>query len=103
MALDLDARPVVNNEAQKRYELDLGDGQVAFAEYSAFASDRIIFSHTEVPQAFAGQGVGEKLVRAALDDVERRGLSIIPLCPFVAAFIKRHPEYQRLVWAGFKA
>lgn len=102
MALDLDSLTVVNNEARNRYEIDLGEGRVALAAYSPVGNDRIIFSHTEVPEAFAGQGVGDKLIREALADVARRGRSIIPLCPFVAAFIKRRPEYRRLVWPGYK-
>ena len=103
MALDLDNLTVIDNKAQQRYEIDLGNGEVAVAAYSVFAPGKIIFSHTEVPRAFAGQGVGEKLVREALEDAIRRQLSIIPLCPFVAAFIQRHPEYQPLVWPGFRS
>ncbi|HEY6981095.1 GNAT family N-acetyltransferase [Reyranella sp.] len=55
--------------------------------------DRLIFTHTEVPPADAGKGIGSRLVRAALDDARRRGFKIVPACSFVAAFVRRHPEY----------
>ena len=46
---------------------------------------------------FEGQGLGARLARFALDDARERGLRVVPLCPFIAAFVKRHPEYQDLV------
>lgn len=58
---------------------------------------RISFTHTEVADAYEGQGVGSTLVARALDDVRRRGLPMLPFCPFVNAYIKRHPEYSDLV------
>jgi predicted GNAT family acetyltransferase len=53
--------------------------------------------HTEVEPEYAGQGLGDELAREALDDVRRRGLILVPLCPFIAAYIRRHPEYLDLV------
>jgi predicted GNAT family acetyltransferase len=55
--------------------------------------DRLVFTHTEVPAADEGKGIGSRLVRAALDDARQRGFKIKPACSFVAAFIRRHPEY----------
>ena len=55
--------------------------------------DRAIFTHTEVPPDDEGKGIGGRLVRAALDDTRRRGFKIVPACSFVAAFVRRHPEY----------
>jgi uncharacterized protein len=52
------------------------------------------FTHTEVPPADEGKGIGARLVRAALDDARQRGFKIVPACSFVAAFIRRHPEYN---------
>jgi hypothetical protein len=83
---------VRRNAGQSRYELDTEHG-VAIAVYRE-QGDRAIFTHTEVPPADEGQGIGARLVRAALDDTRQRGLKIVPACSFVAAFIRRHPEYN---------
>ena len=83
---------VRHNALQGRYELDTEHG-VAIAIYTVQA-DRAIFTHTEVPAADEGKGIGTRLVRAALDDVRRRGLTIVPACSFVADFVRRHPEYE---------
>ena len=53
--------------------------------------------HTDVDPRWEGKGVGSELVRGALDDLRARGLKVRPLCPFVAAYIRRHPEYNDLV------
>jgi predicted GNAT family acetyltransferase len=53
--------------------------------------------HTEVPQAFEGQGIGSKLIAFALHDIRERGLELLPICPFVIAYVRRHPEYQDLL------
>ena len=82
---------VKHNPAQSRYELDTEHG-TAVAIYRQ-QGDRAIFTHTEVPPADEGKGIGSQLVRAALDDTRRRGLKIVPACSFVAAFLRRHPEY----------
>jgi len=82
---------VKHNPAQSRYELDTEHG-TAVAIYRQ-QGDRAIFTHTEVPPADEGKGIGSHLVRAALDDTRRRGLKIVPACSFVAAFMRRHPEY----------
>ena len=87
---------VVDNPAQGRYELHLGDRLVGFSAYVARPA-RIVFTHTEVDGAYEGQGLGSKLARGALDDVRRRGLRATPRCPFIAAYIRRHPEYRDLV------
>ena len=82
---------VKHNPDQSRYELDAEHG-TAVAIYRQ-QGDRAIFTHTEVPPADEGKGIGSQLVRAALDDTRRRGLKIVPACSFVAAFMRRHPEY----------
>ena len=84
---------VRDNPAQSRYEMDTEHG-LAIAVYSR-QGDRAIFTHTEVPRADEGKGLGSQLVRAALDDTRRQGLAIVAACSFVAAFLQRHPEYGR--------
>ena len=87
-----------NSEAQ-RFEAELG-GSLAVAEYH-LKNDIIIFTHTEVPEALEGQGVGGKLIETALDASRAHGYQVVPLCPFVAAYIRRHPAYRDLVMPRF--
>lgn len=86
---------VTRNDARTRFELSV-DGKLAVSEYNRLAN-AVMFTHTEVPEALEGQGIGSVLARGALDDVRAQGLQVIPLCPFVAAFIRRHPEYLDLL------
>ncbi len=86
---------VRDNPAASRFEMAIGDA-VAFVEYSR-AGDRIALTHTEVPEALSGQGVGSKLVRGTLDAVRAEGSKVVPRCEFVAAYIERHPEYRDLL------
>lgn len=86
---------VTNNEAEHRYELEV-DGQLAIAEYRV-RSGRISFTHTKVPDALEGRGIGKKLVKAALDDARAQGLKVVPVCPFVKHYIDTHPEEQDLL------
>ena len=73
-----------------RFELDV-DGHVAFSEYQR-ADNAITFMHTEVPKELEGRGIGSALVRGALEIAKGQGLTIKARCPFVAAYIKKHPE-----------
>jgi uncharacterized protein len=81
---------VVDVPEESRYELRLGDRRIGHAAYHR-RDDRIAFTHTEVDSACEGRGFGTRLVQAALEDARARGLEIVPLCPFVAAYVKRHP------------
>ena len=84
---------VRDNPAQARYEV-LSDGALAgFAQYR-LKDTRITIFHTEVDPEFEGRGLGSQLARAALADVRDRGLELVPLCPFFARYVRRHPgEY----------
>ena len=87
---------VRDNADELRYEIE-DDGEVAgFIAYRR-GEGVITLVHTDVDPRWEGKGVGSELVRGALDDLRARGLKVRPLCPFVAAFIKRHPEYEDLV------
>jgi uncharacterized protein len=93
--VDSDLR-VVDNTDQRRYELWLGDTRAGMIAYQA-GPDAIQLIHTEVDPAFAGQGLGGRLVGGALDDIRASGRKLVPICPFVRAYLRRHPEYEDLV------
>lgn len=86
---------VTDNAAADRFELKVGD-HVAMAFYR-IADGVITFTHTEVPQALSGQGVGTRLARGALELVKARGLKVVPQCPFMAAFTQKHPDFSELL------
>ena len=87
---------VTDNPDVHRYEGRVGDRLVGFVEYR-LQPDRIVFTHTETDTSAQGHGVGSQLAAGVLDDARARGLSVIPLCPFIAAFIEQHPGYRDLV------
>ena len=91
---------VTNNTEAQRFEAQLGAEQ-AVAEYH-LKNNVIIFTHTEVPEAMEGKGVAGKLIKTALDTAQAEHYQVVPLCPFVAAYIKRHHEYQGLVMPRFR-
>jgi len=90
-----EALEVVNNEAAHRFEITL-DGQTAFAEYS-LVHGAVILPHTVVPEAFEGKGIGGRLASYAMQYARDHDLKVIPLCPFMAAYMKRHAETHDLV------
>jgi predicted GNAT family acetyltransferase len=86
---------VNNNEAEHRYELSV-DGQTAIAAYR-MRGDVIAFTHTVVPQALEGKGIGTRLIKAVLSDVRERSLRVRAECSFVADYLDRHPADQDLL------
>lgn len=70
------------------------DGDEAEASYIETGERSVNFTHTYVPPEMRGQGVGEAVVRFALDDLRGRGYTYTAACPFVVAYLERHPEYQ---------
>lgn len=87
---------VAGNADRRRYEARLGSKVVGFIMYR-HEPGRMTLIHTEVDAALEGEGVGSQLVAGALDDIRARGLAVVPICPFVSAYIGRHPEYSDLV------
>jgi uncharacterized protein len=90
------AATVRDNSATHRYELLLDGELVGDLLYRA-KDDVVTLIHTAVAPQLEGHGLGERLVAGALHDIRERGLQIVPLCPFVAAYIRRHPDYESLV------
>ena len=86
---------VRHNVAARRFEMEVA-GRLAVADYEV-DGERIVFTHTFVPPELRGRGVAEKLVRAALDWAHTGQRRVVPACSYVAAFIRRHPEFGPLV------
>jgi hypothetical protein len=86
---------VVDNRAGQRYEARLDGRVVGYTEYRRVRG-RVIFIHTEVDPSMEGKGVGGKLARSALDAVRAEGLNFSVKCPFIASWLRRHPEYDDL-------
>jgi predicted GNAT family acetyltransferase len=86
---------VINNRQHHRFELEV-DGHVAKAFYK-LEPGVITFIHTEVPPELGGRGIGSILIKGALDQVRTEGLKVVPLCPFVKAWIGKNPGYKDLV------
>jgi uncharacterized protein len=87
---------VTDRPDQLRYEIDV-DGEVAGFLLYRIEPGVLELVHTDVDPKWEGKGVGGALVQGALDDVRARGLKVRPYCPCVAAYIRRHPEYEDLV------
>jgi uncharacterized protein len=93
---DSDEVTVADNPDELRYELRTGGELVGEIRYRR-EPGMVVLVHTEVDPSAEGTGLGSKLVSGALDDIRARGLRVVPVCPFVRAFIRRHAEYRDLV------
>jgi len=91
---------VVDNESAHRFEARTPDGTVVGVVTYLPRADHLVLVHTEVQQEYDGQGIGSALVRQVLDRVRAAGQHIVPQCPFIASYLRRHPEYSDLVFAG---
>ncbi|MBK7410033.1 MAG: N-acetyltransferase [Saprospirales bacterium] len=89
---------LIDNTEAKQYEFHVGES-VARIEYIK-VQNKIYLTHTEVPAALEGKGIAGALVKAVLEEIDRQDLTLIPLCPFVAGYLSRHPEWKRLVLKG---
>ncbi|HET8658011.1 MAG TPA: GNAT family N-acetyltransferase [Micromonosporaceae bacterium] len=87
---------VVNNPERERYEAVLNGQIVGFAQYRV-RPYAVELTHVEVDEAYEGQGIGSAIARAALDDIRAQGAQVVPVCPFVASYVRRHPAYSDLV------
>jgi predicted GNAT family acetyltransferase len=99
-----DAAPsyaIRDNKKKHRFEADLGDGSLAIAEYNLLHG-KIVLTHTEVPAAHERQGIASALIRFALRSARERGLKAIPICPFAAAYVKKHAEVQDLLEPAYR-
>ena len=91
---------VLHNASAERYEIRIGDEMAGFTEaHPTDDPNVILFPHTQIADAFEGQGLASKLVQGALDDIRERGLRIKPTCPYVLNWLSKHPDYEDLVAA----
>ena len=90
---------VVDVPGKSRYELRLDGRLIGLLTYRRRVGG-IALTHTEVVPACEGRGFGSRLAEVALEDARRQSLDVVPLCPFIAHFIERHPEYEGLVPAA---
>jgi uncharacterized protein len=87
---------ITDNAEKRRYEARQGSEVAGFITYR-HDPGRMTLIHTEVGPALEGKGIASQLVAGTLDDIRHRGLSVLPICPFVRAYLRRHPEYSDLV------
>ncbi len=86
--------PIRDNVAEHRFETEI-DGQLAVVEYRR-RGDTIWFTHTEVPHSLEGRGIGSALAKYVLDYALTNSLKVVPSCPFIAEYMRSHPEYAGL-------
>ena len=93
-----DAPVVTDNPAASRFELHVGTQLAGFVTYQLDDDDAVIsFLHTEVEPGFQGWHLGTQLARFSLDDARKRGLAVLPFCPYISSWIRKHPDYADLV------
>jgi predicted GNAT family acetyltransferase len=92
----MDDPQVTDHPELRRFEAR-SRGELAGVVTYDIGDEKMVLIHTEVEQAFEGKGVGGRLARAALESARERGLRVVPRCPFVAVYLKRHPEFGDLV------
>lgn len=95
MDIAADDLNVEHNAGARRFELRYGDSMARLEYYPR--GDTIIYTHTAVPPALEGHGIAGRLAKEALDYARKRGLKVVPLCPYVADYIEKHPDYADLV------
>jgi hypothetical protein len=99
-----DAPVVTDNSSGSRYELHIGTELAGFVEYELREHDTVIsLVHTEIEPGFQGKGLATHLARYSLDDARKRGLAVLPFCPYINSWIKKHPDYTDLVPEGRRA
>ncbi len=89
---------LIKNEVNNQYEFHI-EKFIAKIEYIR-KGNRIYLTHTEVPKELEGQGIASDLVKKVLTDIQQKELKVVPLCPFVDKYIKRHPEWEFLIYKG---
>lgn len=87
---------LINNKTEKQYEFHI-DGFTPKIEYIINHENNVYLTHTEVPKQLGGRGIATQLVEQVLADIEANHQRVVPLCPFVSNYIRKNPEWKRLV------
>jgi len=87
---------LIDNESERQYEFHI-DGYTPKIEYAKTNKGEIYLTHTEVPVELEGEGIASALVKKVLQDIEKKDLILVPMCPFVVDYIQKHPEWERLL------
>ncbi len=96
--MEMSEPTVRENHAKHRFELGIaGGGDKVAASYFGMKGDALVFTHTEVPEEFEGQGIASLLARGIFENLRDTGRKAILYCPFLIAYFKRHPEYADVV------
>jgi predicted GNAT family acetyltransferase len=88
--------PVIDNAAQRRFELAIGENAIA-AAYYRIDQGRVVLIHTAVPEEYSGEGYATRLAIGALDLIRQSGRKAVLKCPFMGRFLQRHPEYGDMI------
>ncbi|QIP14066.1 N-acetyltransferase [Spirosoma aureum] len=99
--MDLTDAPVRDNRHRHRFEMKI-DGKLSTVAYQKVDDETLAIIHTQVDSSLEGKGVGSHLVEAVLTYIEQNNLKIVPLCPFVTVYLKRHPDWNRVVSTAYK-
>lgn len=91
---------ITENTEKKRFETEV-EGRTALIDYKK-AENKIYLTHTEVPSELEGKGIASSMVKQVLQRIKDEGLELVPLCPFVASYIKRHPEWKEILAKGYR-
>lgn len=95
----MDDYELIDNKEKKQYEFRV-DNYVAKIEYMKSKNGDIYLTHTEVPAAIEGRGIATRLVEKTLKDIDSQKLKVVPMCGFVASYIRRHPQWHHIVMEG---
>lgn len=93
-------KELIINTDKKRFELAIGE-HIAFIDYILNNENILFLTHTEVPKALAGKGVASILVEKVLNYIKEKNYTLAPLCPFVAKYITKHPEWKSILANGY--
>ena len=103
MATDDAALRFEREPGDRRYRALIGSNEVAFSEVDVIGKKSVLIKHTEVLPEFEGRSIGGNLMRHILSEARSQGRSVIPICPYAAAYIKRNPEFLDCVREDYRA
>jgi len=86
---------IIDNTSKNRFETEV-ENKTAFIEYK-IKDEKIYLTHTKVPKELEGQGIASSLVKEVFSLLEHKNLKMVPACSFIASYVKKHPEYEKLL------